>query len=87
MNNILFYGTARPRLWRPQGRAAAASTETKTECRLDRAALGMEVGFTPNWSAKVEYLYMDLGSRSFSITGIDNGLQRSLLRFGINYHF
>ena len=39
--------------------------------------LGMEVGFTPNWTAKVEYLYMDLGSRSFSVTGVDNGLQAS----------
>jgi outer membrane immunogenic protein len=37
----------------------------------------MEVGFTPNWTAKVEYLYMDLGSRSFSVTGVDNGLQAS----------
>ena len=47
----------------------------------------MEVGFTPNWTAKVEYLYMDLGSRSFSGTGTDNGLQSSYLRFGVNYHF
>ncbi|MFY9882927.1 MAG: outer membrane beta-barrel protein [Pseudolabrys sp.] len=39
--------------------------------------LGMEVGFTPNWTPKVEYLYMDLGSRSFSVTGVDNGLQAS----------
>ena len=49
--------------------------------------LGMEVGFTPNWTAKVEYLYMDLGSRSFSVTGTENGLQSSYLRFGVNYHF
>jgi outer membrane immunogenic protein len=49
--------------------------------------LGMEVGFTPNWSAKVEYLYMDLGSRAFSLTGVNNGLQASYLRFGLNYHF
>ena len=49
--------------------------------------LGMEVGFTPNWSAKVEYLYMDLGSRVYTITGADNGLQASYLRFGVNYHF
>jgi outer membrane immunogenic protein len=47
----------------------------------------MEVGFTPNWSAKVEYLYMDLGSRAYSITGVDNGLQASYLRLGVNYHF
>ena len=47
----------------------------------------MEVGFTPNWSAKVEYLYMDLGDRAYSITGVDNGLRANLVRFGINYHF
>ncbi len=47
----------------------------------------MEVGFTPNWSAKVEYLYMDLASRAYTITGADNGLQASYLRFGVNYHF
>jgi outer membrane immunogenic protein len=47
----------------------------------------MEVGFTPNWSAKVEYLYMDLGNRFYTLTGTDNGLQASYLRFGVNYHF
>ena len=47
----------------------------------------MEVGFAPNWSAKVEYLYMELGDRAFSITGMDNGLQSSIFRFGVNYHF
>jgi outer membrane immunogenic protein len=50
-------------------------------------SFGMEVGFTPNWSAKVEYLYMDLGSRAYTITGVDNGLRASYLRFGVNYHF
>jgi outer membrane immunogenic protein len=50
-------------------------------------SLGMEVGFTPNWPAKVEYLYMDLGSRAYTITGVDNGLHASYLRFGVNYHF
>jgi outer membrane immunogenic protein len=49
--------------------------------------VGMEVGFTQNWSAKIEYLYMDLASRSFSLTGVDNGLQASYLRLGVNYHF
>ena len=47
----------------------------------------MEVGFTPNWSAKVEYLYMDLGNRFYTHIGTDNGLQASYLRFGVNYHF
>jgi hypothetical protein len=30
---------------------------------------------------------MDLGNRTYSITGVDNGLQASMLRFGLNYHF
>jgi opacity protein-like surface antigen len=37
------------------------------------------------WTAKVEYLYIDFGSRF--VTGVDNGLQSSYLRFGANYHF
>lgn len=49
--------------------------------------IGAEVGITNTWSAKVEYLYIDLGSRSYSITGVDNGMSASLLRVGINYHF
>jgi outer membrane immunogenic protein len=48
---------------------------------------GMEVGFTPNWSAKVEYLYLDLADRGFVVTGTNNGLETSLLRFGVNYRF
>jgi outer membrane immunogenic protein len=46
-----------------------------------------EVGLTPNWSAKVEYLYMDLSNRAYSITGVTNGFETNMLRFGINYHF
>lgn len=84
-NNILVYGTA--------GFAYGGVTadrgglnESKTETGWT-AGLGMEVGFAPNWSAKVEYLYMDLGNRNYTLTGTDNGLQTNLIRFGINYHF
>jgi outer membrane immunogenic protein len=47
----------------------------------------MEIGFTPNWSAKVEYLYMDLAATNFGVTGMNNGLQSGVLRFGVNYRF
>ena len=86
MNNILFYGTLGLAYGGLQGAKTPASTESKTDIRLDRG-LGIEVGFTPNWSAKVEYLYMDLGDRAFSLTGMDNGHQANILRFGLNYHF
>jgi len=54
---------------------------------LYAAGAGLEYGFTQNWSAKIEYLYMDLASRTYTITGVDNGLHASHLRLGVNYHF
>jgi hypothetical protein len=30
---------------------------------------------------------MDLGSRAYTISGVDNGLHASFLRLGLNYHF
>ena len=85
MNNILFYGTGGLAYGDLKGEINSL-TVTKTEFGWTLGA-GMEVGLTPNWSAKVEYLYMDLGSRSFSSTGTDNGFSASVLRFGVNYHF
>jgi outer membrane immunogenic protein len=85
LNNILFYGTAGLAYGGVTGETGGLD-EDKTSVGWT-AGLGMEVGFTPNWSAKVEYLYMDLGSRDYSITGVENGLESNLFRFGINYHF
>lgn len=85
LNNILLYGTAGFAYGGLKGEVAGLE-EDRTEAGWT-AGLGMEIGFTPRWSAKVEYLYMDLGSRAFSITGVDNGFHSNLLRFGINYHF
>jgi outer membrane immunogenic protein len=85
MNNILVYGTL----------GFAYGDLTGTLAGLDEThtlggwtgGVGMEVGFTPRWSAKVEYLYMDLADRGYSITGVNNGFESNMLRFGINYHF
>jgi len=85
MNNILFYGTGGLAFGDLKGELNALE-ETKTELGWT-AGLGLEIGFTPHWSAKVEYLYMDLAERAFSITGVNNGFQGNFLRFGVNYHF
>lgn len=84
-NNILFYGTLGLAVGELKGQNFALE-ETKTHGGW-AGGLGLEVGFNPNWSARVEYLYMDLSSRAYSITGVDNGLQTNMIRFGINYHF
>lgn len=51
------------------------------------AGAGVEVGFTPHWSAKAEWLYLDLADRSYSLTSTTNGLAANLLRLGLNYRF
>jgi len=84
-NNVLLYATLGLAYGELKGTFLALD-ETKTEIGW-AGGVGAEYGFTPNWSARVEYLYMDLASRSFSITGTDNGLHANMLRLGVNYHF
>ncbi|KAB2886541.1 MAG: porin family protein [Pseudorhodoplanes sp.] len=85
MNNVLFYATGGLAYGSVKGEISGLS-----ESRLHlgwTAGLGVEVGFTPNWSAKIEYLYIDLAERGYTVTGTDNGLDSNLLRFGVNYRF
>ncbi len=53
---------------------------------LDRG-VGAEFGLAQNWSAKIEYLYVDLADSHFTITGMSNGYRFGLVRAGVNYHF
>jgi outer membrane immunogenic protein len=51
---------------------------------------GAEKKFTRNWSAKLEYLYLDLGSNTFlSGTGSATrvSLHDNIIRAGVNYQF
>ena len=85
MNNVLFYGTFGLAYGQIKGTFLGLD-ESKTHVGW-AGGLGMEVGFTPNWSAKIEYLYMDLSNRAYSITNTSNGFEANMVRFGINYHF
>jgi outer membrane immunogenic protein len=51
------------------------------------AGVGAEFMLAQNWSAKVEYLYVDLANSNFTLTGASNGYRFGVLRAGINYHF
>src|SRR5262245_42890924 len=55
---------------------------------------GVEWGFTPNWSAKIEYNFMDFGSETFAFadpvfgpTLVDIDQQVHVVKAGINYRF
>ena len=93
--NMYFYAT---------GGLALANVNTDFQCQLQwnhqqrvrlnntcgvdaRCRFGMEV--RPQWSAKVEYLYVDLGhaTNPFPISNNDLSLTENIFRIGINYHF
>jgi outer membrane immunogenic protein len=58
------------------------------------AGAGIETMLTPNWSIKAEYLYVDLGKRSFDATSntpivftASSAYHEQIVDFGLNYHF
>jgi outer membrane immunogenic protein len=85
VSNILFYGTAGLAYGRGRVETAALS-ETNLHFGWVAGA-GLEVGLTPNWSARAEYLYVDLTDESYIVTGANNGFQSSVFRLGVNYRF
>jgi outer membrane immunogenic protein len=51
---------------------------------------GLEYLFTPNWSAKGEYMYTSLGSKAYNLGGdvFDSGtIDFHTIKVGVNYHF
>src|SRR6201997_5186108 len=85
ISNVLFYGTAGLAFGELKGQTFGLN-ESHTTAGWT-AGLGAEVGLAPNWSAKIEYLYVDLSESQFAITGVSNGYRFGTVRAGINYHF
>jgi len=85
MNNILLYATAG--LAYGTGKIDFSSvTESRTLVGWIAGA-GIEVGLAPSWSAKAEFLYVDLSEHSYVLTGTTNGLSSAVVRLGVNYRF
>ncbi len=86
VGNVLVFGTAGLAYGSLTANTPGNLSETRTSLGWVAGA-GAEVGFTPHWSAKAEWLYLDLADRSFSVTGTNNGLAANLVRLGVNYRF
>ena len=86
VGNVLIYGTAGLAYGELTADTAGNLSESHTSFGWT-AGGGAEVGLTPHWSAKAEWLYLDFGNRGYSVTGTNNGLAANLLRLGLNYHF
>jgi outer membrane immunogenic protein len=84
-NNILFYGTGGLAFGELRGESFFLS-ESHVNAGWT-VGVGAEFGFAPNWSAKMEFLYVDLADSNFSITSVPNGYRFGVVRAGVNYHF
>jgi outer membrane immunogenic protein len=85
INNILLFGTLGLAIGEGQVQFSGLS-ESTTHVGWT-GGLGVEVGLTPNWSAKAEYLYIDLADQHYFLTGTSNGFQSNVFRLGVNYRF
>jgi outer membrane immunogenic protein len=101
VDNVLFYGTG-GLLWAHgtvnRDVTVGAITENSSFTTSPTgwtAGGGVEWGFLPNWSAKVEYLYGELktsGDLTFATfvradRHLDSNTQLHSIRVGVNYHF
>jgi outer membrane immunogenic protein len=84
-NNIYLYGTGGLAFGDLRAETFGLS-ETHTNAGWTVGA-GAEFGLVQNWTAKIEYLYVDLSNSNFSITGASNGYRFGVVRAGVNYHF
>ena len=57
------------------------------------AGAGVEFAWAQNWSSKLEYLYMDLGTNEATISAagvalaVNRRFSDHIVRFGLNYRF
>lgn len=84
-SNVMFYGTGGLAFGGLRGETFGLS-ESRTTAGWTVGG-GVEFAFAPNWSAKIEYLYVDLSDTRFSVTGVSNGYEFGLARIGVNYRF
>jgi outer membrane immunogenic protein len=87
MSNVMLYGT----VGLAYGTLKMQNTLTDVSESHTTAGwaggLGIEVALTGNWTARAEYLYVDLGGSSFVLDGNNHAIQSNILRFGVNYRF
>jgi len=87
MSNVMFYGT----IGLAYGTLKMQSTLTNVSESHTSAGwaggAGMEIALWGNWTARAEYLYVDLSGSSYVLDGANHGIHSNLLRFGVNYRF
>ena len=90
-DRFLVYGTGGAAFGNLEAAAGVLPFSSSTQTGWT-AGGGVEFAFTPNWTAKVEYLYVDLGNQSCPFascagTATTVSLTENIVRAGINYKF
>ncbi|HXD13450.1 MAG TPA: outer membrane protein [Xanthobacteraceae bacterium] len=94
-DRVLFYGTGGAAFGDVQGAFGGLPFASGTQTGWTAGA-GVEWAFLPNWTAKVEYLYVNLGNFSCPTTSCGAGappaatsvsFNENIVRAGINYKF
>jgi outer membrane immunogenic protein len=85
LSNVLLYATAG--LGYGRGRLVIAGLSDDQTHFGWTGGGGIEVGFTPNWSARAEYLFISLSDKTYVLSGATTGIDSHLVRFGVNYRF
>lgn len=87
VNNLLFYGTA----GLAYGNLRLENIATGvTESHLSTGWTfggGIEAVIYDRWTARAEYLYVNLSDSNFVLTGLSHGSESGTLRIGVNYRF
>ena len=87
LNNVLLFGTGGIAFGELRATTFGVSESHTNAGWTLGAGAEIQMGFAPNWSAKVEYLYVDLANSNFVVTGASNGYRFGLIRAGLNYRF
>jgi outer membrane immunogenic protein len=89
-NRLLFYGTGGAAFGDLRASSGVLPWTSATQVGWT-AGGGIEAALSPNWSVKVEYLYVDLGSMSCPVGSCGAptsvSLNENVIRAGINYRF
>jgi outer membrane immunogenic protein len=84
LNQVLLYGTLGV-AFGGISVAGAGLTESKIHTGWTGGG-GVELGITSNVSAKVDYLFVDLSDRAYTLVG-SSAIKSHLVRLGFNYRF
>jgi outer membrane immunogenic protein len=90
-DRVLFYGTGGAAFANVQAGAGALPFSSSTQTGWTAGA-GVEYAFAPNWTAKVEYLFVDLQNASCPVgscgsTTTTVSLNENIIRGGVNFKF